>query len=73
MAPSSNYALGAAIADQQRGDMVAAARAELGTGIETYVLPGTIADAMEDADATFERGLRWLIAGMRESNQGKHP
>ena len=59
----SNFALGAAIAERHsarahRDDLHRQARAHPGVA--------AIAESSTDTDATFEQGLQWLIAGVRE-------
>jgi TetR/AcrR family tetracycline transcriptional repressor len=58
----SNYALGCTIVDQQPNHFDTA---ELTGEIQAHPALASIAEAAADPDALFERGLRWLIAGMR--------
>jgi TetR/AcrR family tetracycline transcriptional repressor len=67
----SNYALGTVIAEQQRAARAATAD-DVRRQIQSHPGLATITRATEDADATFERGLQWLLAGMRESSPAKN-
>ncbi|MFI9507782.1 TetR/AcrR family transcriptional regulator C-terminal domain-containing protein [Nocardia sp. NPDC052566] len=57
----SNYAIGATVAEQQR-TTDAPADPQL---LQQHPGLRSIAEVTADADATFERGLRWLLDGIR--------
>ncbi|WP_214325268.1 TetR/AcrR family transcriptional regulator C-terminal domain-containing protein [Nonomuraea sediminis] len=61
----SNYAVGAAFAEQQGGELGEEALDDL--ILRSGERPGVagIVAAAQDLDAVFERGLAWLLAGMR--------
>jgi TetR/AcrR family tetracycline transcriptional repressor len=66
----SNYALGTAMAEQQRENLNAGH--DLRRRLQAHAALATIARAARDEEATFERGLQWLLAGMREAHRAKN-
>ena len=59
----SNYALGAAIVERHRAR---ADRSDLQRQARGHPGVAAIAESSTDTDASFEQGLQWLIAGVRE-------
>ncbi|MFI6604015.1 TetR/AcrR family transcriptional regulator C-terminal domain-containing protein [Nonomuraea sp. NPDC050536] len=61
----SNFAIGAAFAEQQGRDLGEEALDDLILRSGEHPGVSGIVAAAQDLDATFERGLAWLLAGMR--------
>lgn len=69
----SNYALGTALIGQQRERAGGLDGQRLDAGVDRHPSLARIADANADQEAIFERGLGWLIAGMRQSRDVPPP
>lgn len=63
----SNYALGTALIGQQHDRAGEIVGQRLDVGQDRHSSLARIAESHADQEVTFERGLGWLIAGMRQS------